>query len=151
MVTDVDIKSSEYRKDLSRFEAGTPPIAQVAGLSAAIDYISALDLGQCQKHVNKLALDLRKGLKNLGVECIGSPSKSSGIVSAVFGEIHPHDVATYLNSKNIAVRAGHHCTQLIMKKYGIHSSVRFSFSIYNTRDEVDKILDAVVSMQKYFK
>ena len=150
MVTEVDKLSSEYRDDFSRFEAGTPPLAQVAGLNAALSFIEDLDLGQCISHVEELATLLRRELGAIGVECLGNPMKSSGILSATFGDIHPHDVASFLNSKDIAVRAGHHCTQLIMKKYDIHSSVRFSFSIYNQLDEVDRIVEAIKEMKNYF-
>jgi len=150
MVTEVEKLKADYRDDLSRFEGGTPPLAQIAGLNAVLKYLDDLDLGQCISHVEGLANMLRSELHKLGVTCVGNPKSVSGIVSATFGEIHPHDVASFLNSKGIAVRAGHHCTQLIMKKYDIHSSVRFSFSIYNQGAEVDKIIEAIKEMKNYF-
>ncbi|GLR17934.1 aminotransferase class V-fold PLP-dependent enzyme [Portibacter lacus] len=150
MVTEVEEQHAEFRKDISRFEAGTPPLAQVAGMHATLTYLEGLDLGQCITHTHSLAIKLRESLSEIGVQCLGNPKDLSGIVSATFGEIHPHDAASFLNSKNIAVRAGHHCTQLIMKKYDIHASVRFSFSIYNDLSDVEKIVDAVKSMKKYF-
>jgi cysteine desulfurase/selenocysteine lyase len=152
MVTEVHPTYSEYRQDVTRFEGGTPPLAQVAGLNAAIKYLMDLDLNVCITHVSELAKELRRGLEELGAVCYGPKGKlNAGIVSATFGDIHPHDVASFLNSKNISVRAGHHCTQLIMKKYNISSSVRFSFSIYNEKKEVGQILKAVKEMQDYFR
>ncbi len=152
MVTEVYHTTAEYRDDISRFEAGTPPLAQVAGLNAAVNYLKVLDLTACSSYVSTLASELRKGLEEIGVLCFGPKDKlNGGILSATFGEIHPHDVASFLNSKNIAVRAGHHCTQLIMKKFEINASVRFSFSLYNQMEEVDQILKAIKDMKAYFE
>lgn len=150
MVTEVNEQMSTYRDDLSRFEGGTPPLAQVAGLRTALVYLEGLDLGQCISHSRQLAAELRRKLEDINVHCLGSSKTTAGILSATFGEIHPHDVATFLNSKDIAVRAGHHCTQLIMKKYQIHSSIRFSFSIYNEQNEIARIVNAIKEMKTYF-
>ena len=150
MVTEVEKLSANYRADISKFEAGTPALAQVAGLNACFDYLTSLDLTACCKHVQLLSSKLRTEFDKKGINVLGDIAHSSGIVSAEFGEIHPHDVATFLNSKNIAVRAGHHSTQLIMKKYDIHSSVRFSFTIYNEPQEINQIMSAIEEMQSYF-
>jgi cysteine desulfurase/selenocysteine lyase len=151
MVTEVDHTTSEYREDISRFEGGTPPLAQAAGLDAALSFLKELDLEECSRHVFSLANELRKGLEEMDVMCYGPRDEvTGGILSATFGSIHPHDVASFLNSKNIAVRAGHHCTQLIMKKFNINASVRFSFSIYNTTEDVRQILQATKEMKAYF-
>lgn len=151
MVTEVHHTTSEYREDISRFEGGTPPLAQVAGLNAALSFLEDLNLEKCSHHVFTLAKMLREGLEEMGVICYGPREEATGgILSATFGDIHPHDVASFLNSRAIAVRAGHHCTQLIMKRFDIHASVRFSFSIYNTRTDVGQILQAIKEMKAYF-
>ncbi len=150
MVTEVESKRSEYRNDLSRFEGGTPPLAQVAGLSAALDFLASLDLLECCDHVAELGIALQEGLASMEVKYLSRSTKATGIVAATFADIHPHDVASFMNDRSISVRAGHHCTQLIMKRYEIQASVRFSFSIYNQMSEVDKILETVVEMKKFF-
>ncbi len=149
MVIEVEKSQSFYKEDITKFEAGTPPIAQIAGLGAAIDYLSQLDQKQSANHLHILSESLRTSLAKYG-RILGEPVQFSGVVSVFFEDIHPHDAATFLNSKNIAVRAGHHCTQLIMKKFEIPASVRFSFSIYNSLEEVEKIEQAVHEMQAYF-
>ncbi|WP_235297765.1 aminotransferase class V-fold PLP-dependent enzyme [Portibacter marinus] len=150
MVTEVETLKSEYKEDVTRFEAGTPPIAQIAGLKEAVRFISEVDLGQCRQNVSRLAKTLRARLEAEGFDCLGKGQDTAGIVSVTFGDIHPHDAASFLNTKNIAVRAGHHCTQLIMKKYGIQACVRFSFSIYNRDQEVDSIMHAIKEMKSFF-
>ncbi len=150
MVLEANKNMSIYKKDISKHEAGTPPLAQIAGLLETFHYLSAIDHKAAQNHLKQLAKIFRAKMNGLGIKCMGSPKEFSGIVSVDFGTIHPHDVATYLNSKNIAVRAGHHCTQLIMKKYDIPASVRFSFSIYNTEKDVEQIIQAIHEMRKYF-
>lgn len=149
MVIDVEKSGSTYKEDITKFEAGTPPIAQIAGLGAAIEYLSNLNQKEVQNHLYDLSETLRNLLSKYG-KIIGHPDHYSGVVSVFFEDIHPHDAATYLNSKNIAVRAGHHCTQLIMKRFNIPASIRFSFSIYNNMDEIEKIEKAVHEMQDYF-
>lgn len=149
MVREVNKDLSTYRSDLSRYEAGTPALAQIAGYQASINYLSKLDRSGAITHISELRKKLGSGILDLG-GIIQGPSEGSGVISATFGEIHPHDVATYLNSDHIAVRAGHHCTQLIMKKYEIPASVRFSLSIYNTIEDVEKVLSSLQRMIKYF-
>lgn len=151
MVREVEQLKSSYRADLSRFEAGTPPTAQIAGLSSSMKFLNQTSSVQARTHCTNLAVLLRTELSKIGVGCLGNPEKKSSVLSTHFKDIHPHDVATYLNDKHIAVRAGHHCTQLIMKKYGIPASIRFSFSIYNEEQEIDEIIHAIKSMKAYFR
>ena len=151
MVYDVEKIRSSYKKDTTRFEGGTPPLAQLAGFAASLKYLQSLDIEKCRKHISKLSTQTRKIIEANGFKCLGSLENNCGILSVDFGNIHPHDVATFLNDRVIAVRAGHHCTQLLMKRYNLHSSVRFSFSIYNLEEEIEKINSAITDMISYFK
>lgn len=151
MVIDVGQQSSFYKTDISRLEAGTPPIAQIAGTRAMIAYLNELNLVECRNHIHSLGKRLRDLLTNEGIQILGRPESFSGIVSIYFEDIHPHDVASFLNNSNIAVRAGHHCTQLIMKKFDVPASTRISLSIYNTNHDIDLIVESLNEMKAYFK
>jgi cysteine desulfurase / selenocysteine lyase len=132
-------------------EAGTPHVAGVLGLGAAIDFISQMDLNETSNHVHELASSFKSKLKSLGfARVMGNPKKSGSIVPFVVGGIHPHDVAGFLGEHNIAVRAGHHCTQPLHEMLGLQSTVRASFSIYNTFDDVDKIVSCIRELKKFW-
>lgn len=150
MVKEVEKTHSSYRDGISKFEAGTPPLAQIAGFKAAVSYLNRLDLEEMRKHTSDMISKFQARLDSEGIRYLGKPNHQSSVISVDFQNIHPHDAATFLNSRNIAVRAGHHCTQLIMKHYKVHSSVRFSFSIYNSSKEIDLIMYAIKEMKKYF-
>ncbi len=151
MVTEVNRKTADYRKDISRYESGTPPLAQVAGLQASMAYLRSLEAEKLRMFHRELIQELRRIINDTGGKVMGEAQNYSGLLSCYWEDIHPHDVASYLNAKNIAVRAGHHCTQLIMKKYKVFSSVRFSFSIYNDHEDVKSISHAIQEMISYFK
>ena len=150
MVFSVDVESSKYKEVPHCFEAGTPPIAQAIGLGAAIDFINKyVDFNQLQKYETLLSKKLCDGLQGLSDIKILNPLSDSNhhehraIVSFVSKKYHAHDIAAYLDTFGIAVRAGHHCVQLFHNQQGINSSVRVSFSLYNTLAEVDCFLDCM--------
>lgn len=148
MVENVDYTSATWAPAPHKFEAGTPPIAQVIGLGAAIDYLqSYVDFDQLMEYEARLCAQLIDGLSAMKqIKILGplSELKQKGhIVSFLVDGIHSHDVAAFLNSRGITVRAGHHCAQPFAKKLGYDASVRVSFYFYNTPEDVEKILVAM--------
>ena len=128
-----------------KFEAGTPPIAEAVGLKAAVEYLSAVGLEQISAHEHDLVARADKGLREInGVQLIGpSLENKIGIISFHIDNVHAHDVAQSLDQSGVAVRAGHHCTMPLHSALGLSSTTRASFYLYNTQDEVDRLIDAV--------
>jgi cysteine desulfurase/selenocysteine lyase len=148
MVEDVDCTHATWAPAPHKFEAGTPPIAQAIGLGAAIDYLqNNINFDELARHEAQLCTRLIEGLAGIKqVRILGplSELKQNGhMVSFLVDNCHSHDVAAFLDSKGIAVRAGHHCAQPFAKKLGYDASVRVSFYFYNTLEEVDAILAAI--------
>lgn len=132
-------------------EAGTPHVAGVVGLGAAVDFLNQLDLKTTSEYTHQLASNFKNELQSLGfVKVIGNQKKSGGIVSFVVECIHAHDVASFLAEQQIAVRAGHHCTQPLHDRLGLPATVRASFSIYNTLEDVDKTIFALRELKKFW-
>lgn len=149
-VKNVAFEDTEFMDYPRNLEAGTPNVAGIIGFGAAIDFMKELDLKQVSAHIEKLAGALRAGLHEQGFNVIGNPKIKSGIVSFVHEKIHPHDIASYLASQDIAVRAGHHCTQPLLHSLGVTATVRASFSLYNTSDDVERILSALKGLKKFW-
>ncbi|MCL4229842.1 SufS family cysteine desulfurase [Candidatus Dependentiae bacterium] len=147
MVFDADYDRARWQPLPHRLEAGTPPIAQVIGLGAAIDYLCELNAEELQRHEASLCAQLIEGLDTLPRIRVLGPvkqlKKTGHLVSFVVDGMHAHDIAAYLDSFGICVRAGHHCAQPLAKKMNIDASVRVSFYAYNTHAEVDVLLDAL--------
>jgi cysteine desulfurase/selenocysteine lyase len=143
-----DTELLDYPRNL---EAGTANIAGVIGLGAAIDFIQQLDLKETTHHTGNLSAYFLEGLKSIGnAKRMGNPKNFGSIISFQVDPIHPHDVAGFLAGSNIAVRAGHHCAQPLLESMGVPATVRASFSIYNTRDDVDKTIAALVELKKFW-
>lgn len=134
-----------------KFEAGTPNIADVIASAAAIDYLNDLGMENVRAHEIELVEYAIKGLQGLGDADIYGPldaTKRGGVISFNFKDVHPHDVGQILNDAGIAIRAGHHCCQPLMRDLGVMGTARASFYIYNTKDEVDILLDALKEADK---
>lgn len=155
MVFEVDYQKSTYLKAPHKFEAGTPPIAQVIGLGAAVNYLSQIDFEQLRVHEAQLCAQLIDGLSLIdGVRILGpieQLKKKGHLVSFVVENIHAHDVAAYLSKEGICVRAGDYCAQPLFKKMHLNGSVRASFYLYNTAQEIDRLIEAVDQLVKAFK
>ncbi len=148
MIESVSLESSTFRLPPHRFEAGTPNIAGVIGLASSIHFLDTWKpdkLGSHSKILAEIAVEL---LQSIGVRLIGTPVRRAGIVSFLLDDIHPHDVATLLDQEGIAVRAGHHCTEPVMRYYEIPGTLRLSFSAYNTREEVEQVAKALPRIRK---
>jgi cysteine desulfurase / selenocysteine lyase len=151
MIEIVTMEGSTYAPPPHRFEAGTPPIAQAVGLAAAAQYLTAIGMDQISAHERDITGYALRGLRNLpGLTVIGpdEPVDRGGAVSFTLttphGEqIHPHDVSHLLDSRGIAVRAGHHCARPLHERFGVQSSTRASFYLYTTHSEIDALIDGL--------
>jgi len=140
MINYVTLEKTEFAKPPARFEAGTPPITQVIGLSSAIDYLTETGLEKINAYEQDLlhyATSLLEGIP--GLHIIGTAARKAAIISFVMDQAHPHDVGTILDTEGIAVRAGHHCAQPTMDRFNVPATTRASFSFYNTFAEIDRL------------
>jgi cysteine desulfurase/selenocysteine lyase len=151
MILTVDFFKSTYKKAPHLFEAGTPDIAGAIGLHAALDYLDAIGRENIFKHDQELATYAYDQLAQLkGVRLFGPKTGRAGLVSFLLNDVHAHDVVTVADQRGVALRGGHHCNQPLMKKLGIVSTARASFYFYNTRAEVDRFIEVVRGIQKFF-
>ena len=152
MIEQVSFSGTTYNKLPYKFEAGTPDIAGAIGLGAAIDYVSALDRAAASEHENDLlTYAIGKGEDFSGLTRIGRAKKTAGVFSFILEGVHPLDVGMLLDQQGIAVRTGHHCAQPIMENFGIPGTIRASFSIYNTMDEVDALFRGLEKAAMFLK
>jgi SufS family cysteine desulfurase len=141
MIEQVTLERSTYQRAPHRFEAGTPNIAGVIGLGAAIDYVRQLPRAELLAAEHALVAAARDGLAAIpGVRLIGEPRERLSVISFLLGDSHPHDVGTLLDQQGIAVRTGHHCAMPLMQRLGIPGTVRASFSLYNDPSDVQRFL-----------
>lgn len=154
MIENVTFEKSTYRKDNGRFEAGTMNIAQVIGMSAAVDYLKKIGMNRIHLHEQELTKMALAGLIDItGIRVLGplDAEQRGGLISFEVDGVHPHDVSQFLDSKGIAVRAGHHCAWPLHRKLGAVASTRASFYIYNSIDDVSHFLNATAEIRPYFK
>ncbi len=135
-----------------KFEAGTPAIADAVGFGAAVDYLTSIGMDQVASHEHLITEYALERLEEIpGVRVFGpSADKKGGVTSFMLDGVHPHDVAQILDMDGIAIRAGHHCAQPLHEKFKIPASSRASFYLYNTREEVDKLVEGIYKVRKYF-
>ncbi|MDO5008809.1 MAG: cysteine desulfurase [Lactobacillus johnsonii] len=153
MIANVTREGATWAEVPYKFEAGTPNIAGAIGLGAAIDYLQSLDFELIQKHEHELTSYALEKLKNVSGLTIYGPQKSNGrigVISFNLKNIHPHDLATALDLDGIEVRAGHHCAQPLMASLNTESTVRASLSIYNTKDDIDKLVSSLHEAKEFF-
>jgi len=144
MIEHVTLEQSTWQRAPYRFEAGTPNIAGVIGLGAAIDYVEHLPRAELLAHEQALVESAVAGLSAIpGVRLIGTPRERVSVISFLLGDSHPHDAGTLLDQQGIAVRTGHHCTMPLMQRLGIPGTVRASFSLYNSRADVERFLAGI--------
>ncbi|MGS0678062.1 aminotransferase class V-fold PLP-dependent enzyme [Lactobacillus johnsonii] len=153
MIANVTREGATWAEVPYKFEAGTPNIAGAIGLGAAIDYLQSLDFELIQKHEQELTSYALEKLKKVSGLTIYGPQKSNsriGVISFNLKNIHPHDLATALDLDGIEVRAGHHCAQPLMASLDTESTVRASLSIYNTKDDIDKLVSSLHEAKEFF-
>jgi len=151
MIRSVSFEGTTFAPIPEKFEAGTPAIAAGIGLGAAIDYINAIDFEAAAAYEHELLEYATERLAGIpGVKVIGTAAKKASVLSFTVEDVHPHDIGTILDQQGIAVRAGHHCAQPVMQFFDVPATARASFAFYNTREEVDKLADAVQKVIEVF-
>ncbi len=150
MIQEVRIERSTYAPPPQRFEAGTPPIAEVVGLGAALEYVGAWDWEALVEYEQELIADaLAKVGQVPGIRVLGEGADRVSVLSVVLDGIHPHDAGTVLDTLGIAVRAGHHCAQPLMRRFGVAATLRASFGAYSTAGEVDALVEGLHHARRF--
>ena len=150
MIDFVGLYESTWKELPWKFEAGTPIIAGAIGLGAAIDFLEEIGLDEISRHEHKLAAYALERFSQLDGVTVYGPEERAGLVTFNLDDVHPHDVATVLDAEGIAVRAGHHCAQPLMKWLDVTATARASFYLYNTEEEIDKLVEALQKTKEYF-
>ncbi|PWB78970.1 MAG: cysteine desulfurase CsdA [Holophagae bacterium] len=151
MILSVSFERTVYQEPPHRFEAGTPNIAGAIGLAAALSYLEGLGAEAVADHERRLLDEAtRKVLEVPGARLIGSARHRAGALSFVLDGIHPHDIGTILDAEGVAVRAGHHCAQPVMKRYGVSATVRASFGVYNSSDDIEALVRGLHTAREVF-
>ena len=151
MIKSVSFEKTSYNDLPYKFEAGTPNIAGVIGLGAAIDYLTGLGMDITRAHEDSLLEYGTERLSNISrVRLIGTAANKASILSFVMDGVHPHDIGTILDSEGIAIRAGHHCTQPLMERFGIPATARASLAFYNTEEEIDLLVRGIDKVIEVF-
>ncbi|GAB5527577.1 MAG: cysteine desulfurase [Roseivirga sp.] len=151
MVKEVTIEETTFADLPEKHEGGTSNIAGVIGLGAAIRFVNQLGVKAIHAHTKALtdyALARLGGLE--GIAVLGSPGERASVISLVVGQVHPHDVASFLSERGIAIRAGHHCTHPLMKRLGVTGTCRVSFGIYNRLEDVDQLIEGLIEVRDFF-
>ena len=154
MIKEVFKFHTNYNEVPYKFEAGTPNIADVVGFGAAIDYLRKIGMENVRKHeidLTEYALESILSIKYVTVYGPRDPIYRGGVISFNIADIHPHDLATIMNDHGIAIRSGHHCAQVLMQRLDVPATSRASFYIYNTKEEIDKFVNAIKEAGRIFK
>lgn len=151
MINDVGLYESTWKELPGKFEGGTPIIAGAIGLSAAIDFLESIGMDAIQAHEKELANYAMSLLSEIeGVTLYGPRHREVGVITFNLLDVHPHDVATVLDTKGVAIRAGHHCCQPLMRWLEASSTARASFYLYNTKQDIDSLVEALIQTKEYF-
>jgi cysteine desulfurase/selenocysteine lyase len=152
MILNVEFQRSTWKHAPHKFEAGTPDISGAVGLHAAMDYLDKVGRGNIAHHDQELGAYAYAQLSRLkqGIRLFGPHIGRAGLVSFLLKEIHAHDVVTVADQRGVALRGGHHCNQPLMRKLGVESTARASFFFYNTTAEIDRFVEVLGEIQKFF-
>src|SRR5690606_9911754 len=153
MIDFVDLYDSTWKELPWKFEGGTPNIAGAVGLGAAIDYLTEIGMEKIINHEHELveyALNKMSEIEGMQIYGPKDPSKRCGLITFNLDGVHPHDLATVLDMKGIAIRAGHHCAQPLMKWLKVSATARASFYIYNNKEDIDALVDGLRQAKEYF-
>ena len=154
MIRTVGREESTWAEIPHKFEAGTPNIAGAIALGAAADFLDEVGFDRIAEHERELLSYALERLDDLGGIRVYGPTdldERSGVISFTMGDAHPHDISTILDSRGIAIRAGHHCAQLVMQHFGISATARASFYLYNSTDDVDRLIEGLASVKEIFR
>ena len=151
MISSVTFDKTTFKKAPHRFEAGTPAIVEAIGLGAAVDYILGIGFDAISAHEHGILQYATERLSGVeGLRIIGTARDKASIISFDMKGIHAHDLGTLVDRAGVAVRVGHHCAQPVMERFGVAATARASFGLYNTRDEVDALADALDEARRFF-
>jgi cysteine desulfurase/selenocysteine lyase len=151
MIATVTLQRSTWAPLPAKFEAGTPMIAQVIGLGTALDYVSDLGLDAIAAWEQDLLNYATERVRQIeGIRLIGTAREKASVLGFVLQGVHPHDIGTVLDDAGIAIRAGHHCAQPVMERFGVPATARASFAFYNTRAEIDVLVEGLLTVKKMF-
>ncbi len=152
MIISVTFDETKYNVVPHKFEAGTPNVGGVIGLGAAVDYLTGLGLDEIARHERELLAWATEQVGKIeGVRLIGTAREKAGVLAFTVGDVHAHDVGTILDREGVAVRTGHHCAQPVIDFFGVPATVRASFGLYNTRQEVERLAAALETVQEIFR
>lgn len=152
MISQVTFEKTTYAAPPARFEAGTPPIAEVIGLGATIQWLNKIGLDVIKKHEDEITEYALQSLQKIPeVRFVGTPQQRGPLISFTLKGIHPHDAAMILDEENIAVRSGHHCAQPVMDRLGVPATLRASFGVYTQKWEVDRLVESLLRAIRLFK
>jgi cysteine desulfurase/selenocysteine lyase len=154
MIRDVRLDGFTTNDVPWKFEAGTPPIAEVVGLTAAVDYLTAIGMSSVRQHERDLTgyalSSLRERYPDLVIHGPEDADRRGGVISFNYKDVHPHDLSQVLDESGVCVRAGHHCAKPLMRRFGVGATARASFSVYNERADVDALVDALATADRLF-
>jgi cysteine desulfurase/selenocysteine lyase len=151
MISSVTLERSTWAALPAKFEAGTPMIAQVMGLGAAVDYINELGLDAVAAWEQQLlSYATARVLEIDGLRLIGNAPAKASVLGFTMRGVHPHDIGAILDDEGVAIRAGHHCAQPVMKRFGIPATARASFAFYNTSEEADALVESLIQVRRMF-
>ncbi|WGD98765.1 cysteine desulfurase [Bacillus safensis] len=150
MIDFVDLYDSTWKELPWKFEAGTPIIAGAVGLGKAIDFLNDIGMEEISRYEHQLATYALERFKELDGATVYGPQHRAGLVTFNLDDVHPHDASTVLDTEGVAIRAGHHCAQPLMKWLGVSATARASFYLYNTEEEIDKLIAALRKTKEYF-
>src|SRR5437870_255545 len=151
MISSVTFEKTIYNTLPYKFEAGTPHVAGAIGLGAAIDYVNGLGMDNVAAYEHEVLTYATEAVAAIpGIRLIGTAREKAGVLSFLLGSIHPHDIGTILDQEGIAIRAGHHCAQPIMQHFGIAATAWASFGLYNTKEEVDALVEGIQKVREVF-
>jgi cysteine desulfurase / selenocysteine lyase len=154
MIKEVDKYNTSYNELPYKFEAGTPNIADVVGFGASIDYLNRIGMSAVRTHEIDLVRYTMERMRDIeGITIYGplQPSARGGVIAFNLGDIHPHDLATIMDDRGIAIRSGHHCAQILMRRLQVSATSRVSFYIYNSKEEIDLFVQALYDARRLFK
>ena len=152
MISSVWLDRANWNEIPHKFEAGTPNMAGAVGLAAAIDYLTSIGMEKITSYEQKITTYALAKMQEIeGMRIYGSAPERGAVISFFLGEIHPHDMAQFLDNQGIAVRAGHPCAQPVMRKLGVPATTRASFYFYNTYEEIDIFVDCLRKAKEYFR